>query len=74
MKVFRISGRDSAAMLPARGSWRCLNESLPHKRKRLGTLPTWSVTTADRLNESLPHKRKRLVMQGNGKSAGVAPQ
>ena len=59
MKVFRISGRDSAAHPAALPMRRCLNESLPHKRKRrLRARRRWIPQR--RLNESLPHKRKRL--------------
>ena len=58
MKVFRISGRDCVLAWP-RYSPECLNESLPHKRKRHGTDQDQSSHKGLGLNESLPHKRKR---------------
>ena len=34
MKVFRISGRDAFELVVLKWEHWCLNESLPHKRKR----------------------------------------
>ena len=59
MKVFRISGRDLGFTGALGAAGLGLNESLPHKRKRLITATMW-LDKASGLNESLPHKRKRL--------------
>ena len=46
MKVFRISGRDQSLTAARSDSRSCLNESLPHKRKRLDDAESAGLVTA----------------------------